>query len=125
MQKYLPVFLLLCCAACSLDVKQLEGHWQAGAFYEKGQSVNVPLDEISLDFYPAGRYAFHSTAHYSEYGTFRDSGHHLYLTDTTIVVPKVRKIKVLYLSSDSLKIEMAKEGHSQVLFLYHQQKPVN
>ena len=125
MQNCVLIFLLLCCASCSLDVKKLEGHWQAAAFFENGQAANTSLDEVSMDFYPSGRYSFRSKAHYSEFGTFRNSGHHLYLTDTTAVSPSVRKIKVLYLSNDSLKIEMAKGGRSQILFLYHPPNTVN
>ncbi len=125
MQNCVLIFLLLSCASCSLDVKKLEGHWQASAFFENGQSANTSLEDVSIDFYPSGRYSFRSKAHYSEFGTFRSSGHHLYLIDTTIAAPNVRKIKVLYLSDDSLKIEMAKSGHSQILFLYHQPQAPN
>lgn len=124
MQNCVLIFLVLCCSACSLDVKKLEGHWQAAAFFENGQSADTALDDVSLDFYPSGRYGFRSKAHYSEFGTFRNSGHHLYLTDTTAAIPSVRKIKVLYLSDDSLKIEMAKAGRSQILFLYHSPKVI-
>lgn len=112
--------LLLCCSACSLDVQKLPGHWQANAFFENGQSSSAPLNDVALDFFPSGRYVFHSSAHYSEAGTFRDSGHYLFLTDTTADPVKVRKIKVLYLSEDSLKIKMEKLGQEQILFLYHQ-----
>lgn len=122
MKNVFPVLaLLFCCAACSLDERGLHGRWQAAAFYQNGQSVNAPLDSVSLDFLPGGVYAFHSAARYGEAGRYRVSARFLYLTDTTALLPKERIIKVLYLSADSLKIKMEKAGQEQVLFLCRRQ----
>ena len=118
--KYFPFAAILFIASCTLDMGLLCGHWQASAFYENGQTAPAETAQVSLDFTPDGRYVFRSSAHYSEAGQFRESGHFLYLTDTTATPSKTRKIKVLYLSSDTLKIKMGKDGKEQVLFLYRQ-----
>ena len=118
--RYLLFAAILFIASCSLDVGLLFGHWQASAFYENGQTARAQTEVVSLEFSADGRYQFRSSAHYSEAGTFRESGHVLYLTDTTATPSKVRKIKVLYLSNDTLKIKMGKDGKEQVLFLYRQ-----
>lgn len=118
--RYLLFAAILFIASCSLDVGLLFGHWQASAFYENGQTARAQTEVVSLEFSADGRYQFRSSAHYSEAGTFRESGHFLYLTDTTATPSKVRKIKVLYLSNDTLKIKMGKDGKEQVLFLYRQ-----
>lgn len=118
--RYLLFAAILFIASCSLDVGLLYGHWQASAFYENGQTAKAQTEAVSLEFSSYGRYQFRSSAHYSEAGIFRESGHFLYLTDTTAAPSKVRKIKVLYLSNDTLKIKMGKDGKEQVLFLYRQ-----
>lgn len=114
----LPLFILLFCNACTLDETRLYGHWQAAAFYQNGQTLDADLSAVSLDFLPSGRYSFQSSARYSEAGLFRNSGHYLFLTDTTASPNKEHTIKVLFLSEDSLKIKMEKAGQAQFLFLY-------
>jgi len=118
--RYLLFAAILFIASCTLDVGLLYGHWQASAFYENGQTAKAQTEAVSLEFSADGRYLFRSSAYYSEAGTFRESGNFLYLTDTTATPSKVRKIKVLYLSNDTLKIKMGKDGKEQVLFLYRQ-----
>jgi len=116
--KYVILCSLLIFSSCALDVKQLHGYWQATAFFEEGQRLESALvDQVSIEFVPSGRYMFRSSARYTEAGLFRESGQHLFLTDTTQTPNKVRKIKVLYLSADSLKIKMGKNGKDRVLFL--------
>lgn len=106
-----------CFAACSLDENALHGHWQAVAFYQNGQTAPAVLEAVSLDFSPEGAYVFRSAARYSEAGRYRVSARLLHLTDTTARPHRERVVRVLYLSQDSLKIEMAKSGQEQVLFL--------
>jgi hypothetical protein len=102
--------------ACELDTDQLNGSWKAVAFYESGQSLGAPLDSVALVFSQAGQYEFRSVGFYRETGPFRISGTHLFLTDTTEEPAKEHVLKVLFLSADTLKIQMKKSGHEQVLF---------
>lgn len=119
MKKILLPFLILF-AACGLDVNLLTGHWRAVAFYEKGQSLDAPLDSVALLFTGAGQYEFHSTGFYRERGPFRVSGEHLFLTDTTEEPAQEHVLKILFLSADTLKIQMKKGDSEQVLFLKKQ-----
>lgn len=110
--------LLLSFSACSLDIKQLNGSWKPVAFYEDGQSLAAPLDSVSLRFSPdVGQYEFRSVGFYREAGPFRVSGNHLFLTDTTEKPAQEHVLKVLFLSADTLKIQMKKADREQVLFL--------
>lgn len=103
--------------ACELDTKLLNGSWKAVAFYESGQSLDAPLDSVALVFSQAGQYEFRSVGFYRETGPYRVSGTHLFLTDTTEDPAKEHVLKVLFLSTDTLKIQMKKGGQEQVLFL--------
>ena len=114
-------FLVLCCASCTLNVKQLEGNWQAVAFYEEGHSSSAALDSVALVLEPAKlRYEFRSMGHYRESGPLRVEGKHLFLTDTTVHPAQNRVLRVLFLSDDTLKLLMSAGGKEQVLFLKKQ-----
>ena len=103
---------------CSVDKRQLEGAWRAVAFYENGQKVITPLDSVSLHFSPVGTYVFRSMGHYYEAGYFKTSLRYIILQDTTeIQMTPDRTIAVQYLSKDTLKLEMGKNGKMQVLFM--------
>ena len=107
--------------ACSLDAEALTGHWQAVAYYENGQTKAAPLDSIRLRFLPGSGYEFTSQGLYHESGTFRVSVKYLFFTDSTQYPAKSHVVKVLYLSPDSLKIQMAQENVEQVLFFVRRQ----
>lgn len=113
-----PALLLL--AGCSIDERALVGQWQATAFFENGQLLATPLDAVSLQFTAQGGYTFASAGYYREAGSFRLSMRYLFLVDSTELAPKEHVLKVLYLSDDSLKIRMEKEGREQVLFFAKQ-----
>lgn len=112
---FLPVLALI--SACALDADRLTGRWRAVALYQAGQKVAAPLDSVRLIFHGMERFEFHSAGFYYETGPFRTSGKHLFLTDTTLHPAKEHTLKVLYLSDDTLKIQMKKEAAEQVLFL--------
>lgn len=80
----------------------------------------MPLDSVRLVFSPDGQYEFRSVGFYREQGPFRLSGSHLFLTDTTEKPAKEHVLRVLFLSSDTLKILMKKGDAEQVLFLKKQ-----
>lgn len=109
--------LLLLIQACSLDQSDLSGHWKAVAFYENGAAVPVPLDSVALALTPDGHYSFTSTGFYREEGQYRCSMRYLFLNDTTVRPARERMVQVLYVSPDTLKIKMGKDGKEQVLFL--------
>lgn len=104
-------------ASCNLDEQSLRGTWQAAAFFEDGQTVAAPLQEVSLELLPTGRYAYRGPNKYSEAGRYECSMRYLLMLDTTVYPAAEKTLKVLYLSADSLKIKMAHEGREQVLFL--------
>lgn len=116
----MKVFLLLLTllfTACSLDVSMLAGRWKAIAFYENGQSLHAPLDSVALLFHNNMHYEFRTVGFYREAGPFRIADTHLFLSDTTEHPVKEHILKVLFLSDDTLKIQMVKGGKEQVLFL--------
>lgn len=115
MRKILPLFPLLL-LACELDITRLHGSWKAVAYYQNGQSLEAPLDSVGLVFAPTGQYEFRTIGFYREKGPFRVSGTRLFLIDTTEQPAKEHVLNVLFLSSDTLKIQMKKGGHEQVLF---------
>ncbi len=116
MKIILPAFMLLL-GSCALDISQLNGRWVPVAFYEDGRSLAAPLDSVALVFQENGTYQFRSIGFYRESGPYRVSGRHLFLTDTTEKTPRERVLRVLYLSVDTLKVEMMRAGKEQVLFL--------
>lgn len=114
-------FSVLFCASCTLNVKQLEGRWQAAAFYEEGQSSSAVLDSVALILAPSQQqYEFRSMGRYHESGPLRVEGKHLFLTDTTVQPAQSRTLQVLFLSDDTLKLLMSAGGKEQVLFLKKQ-----
>jgi hypothetical protein len=109
--------IILMSQSCNIEESQLSGSWQALQFYENGQSSKAPLNEVKLTFSPNNRYQFQSIGLYSESGKWRCASNYLILKDTTANPPTERMLKVLYQSSDSLKIRMDLNGAEQVLFL--------
>lgn len=118
MKQNLYFFLILLLAqACTLDRSDLSGNWRAIAFYENGMSVDVPLDSVTLTLTPEGHYAFTASGFYREEGPYRCSMRYLFLNDTTVQPARERMVQVLYVSPDTLKIKMSREGKEQVLFM--------
>lgn len=114
------IFFLGCLAgitSCATDPKLLEGAWQAAAFYQNGQSVTIPLDSVEMVFSPNQTYTFRSIGLYREKGAFRTSSRYLFMRDSTGNPSQERALKILFLSTDSLKLKMQQEGSEQVLFL--------
>ena len=113
------IMLMVCLgmAACTLQEKDVAGVWQAVSYFENGKSVSTPLDSVKLILKPDGGYEFYSQGQYYESGPFRVSARFLFLTDTTRIPLKEYIVKVLYVSEDSLKIQMSRENKEQVLFL--------
>ncbi|MEZ4942572.1 MAG: hypothetical protein R3D58_16980 [Saprospiraceae bacterium] len=107
-------------SGCSVDPHKLPGNWQAVAFFENGKTVAVPLDSVRLQLTENAGYVFKSQGFYQEAGSYRVAASYLFLEDTTVVPNKERTVKVLFLSSDTLKIEMKLSGNKQVLFLKRQ-----
>lgn len=102
---------------CTVDKAKLSGRWQATAFYENGQSLNVPLDSVRLELTQENRYDFQSLGFYRESGPYSISERYLFLTDTTADPIGDHTLKILYLSDDSLKVRMRSTGgNEQVLF---------
>jgi hypothetical protein len=103
--------------ACRLDEKTLRGEWQAVSFFENGRLRDVDLSPVQLKISEGGRYEYNSIGLYREQGSYRVSMHYLFLTDTTRRPPIDHIVKVLYLSSDSLKIRMESDSLEQVLWM--------
>ncbi|MCK6694484.1 MAG: hypothetical protein L6Q97_20600 [Thermoanaerobaculia bacterium] len=115
----LPAFI--CLFSCSLHEKDVAGEWRAVAFFENGRSLATNLDSVSLRLSPEGGYEFRSQGFYRESGSYRVSVRYLFMTDTTQTPVKEHIVKVLYLSSDTLKIRMSYDNKEQVLFLARRQ----
>lgn len=107
-------------SGCSVDPNKLAGTWQAVAFFENGKSVSTALDSVRLHLAKNAGYEFRSQGFYQEAGSYRIAASYLFLEDTTVVPKKERTVKVLFLSSDTLKIEMKQAGNRQVLFFKRQ-----
>ena len=107
-------------SGCTVDPNKLTGTWQAVAFYENGKTVSAPLDSVRLHLAVNAGYEFRSQGFYQESGSYRVAASYLFLEDTTVVPKKERTVKVLFLSSDTLKIEMKQSGNRQVLFFKRQ-----
>ena len=114
MKRLLFVSLLL--VSCTVRKEKLAGTWQAVAYYEAGQSIQTPLEEVQLSFSPAGDYSFKSIGYYEEKGAYRVTGRFLFLTDTTVHEPLERALKIQYLSDDTLKIGMEADGNKRAVF---------
>lgn len=112
---FLPA-LLISLHSCAPDPNLLDGAWHISGYYQDGQSIAASLDSVSLIFLPDQAYKFHSTGFYQETGKYRTSGSYLFLLDSTAKEPKERALKILFLSHDSLKIEMRRDSVEQVLF---------
>ena len=112
------IFSALCLApaACAVDPQDLTGRWQAVAFYTNGQSVDTALDSVQFHLTADKRYTFQSQGFYEEAGHYRLSASYLFLSDTTIKPVVEKTVRILYLSPDSLKIEMKMGSDRQVLF---------
>lgn len=102
--------------ACTLEQEKLIGQWQAVAFYENGKTLTVALDSVALHINENEGYEFRGQGKYQELGTYRLAANYLFLTDTSVRPVQEHTLKILFLSTDSLKIEMKKENKAQVLF---------
>lgn len=118
--------LLLGClllAGCLPDETELAGAWQAVGFYENGQASAAPIDSVRLVLNTGGSYVFSTVGQYREKGLYRLSLHYLFLQDTTQEPSPEHILKILYLSRDSMKLQMESGGQEQVLFLKRIDQP--
>lgn len=121
----LSLFLLflMSVSACAIDEQEIGGTWQAVAFFENGRSINIPLDSVQLKLSESRVYRYRSIGLYSEAGHWESTINYLLLTDTTSVNKTQRLIKVVYQSSDSLKLKMEQDGKEQILFFQKKTLP--
>ncbi|HMX40708.1 MAG TPA: hypothetical protein PKD78_10285 [Saprospiraceae bacterium] len=118
LKRLLSFLPFLLATHCTLNVNHLTGSWRAIGFYEEGHSIDTPLDSVLLWLEPGQqRYRFRSIGYYHEAGRLRVQDQLLYLTDTTVSPQQLRTVQVLFLSPDTLKLQMADNGREQVLFL--------
>jgi len=113
---FIFLLLLVNTTACSLDEQEICGSWQAVAFFEDGKPIEIPLDSVQLRLWSSNKYHFKSIGMYSEAGHWESTANYLSLTDTTNPEATQKLIKVIYQSSDSLKVKMEHQGKEQVLF---------
>lgn len=116
MRFFILLFYPLIFHACTIDENKICGHWQAVAFFENGNSVNLSLDSVQLKLLPSHKYQYKSLGLYAESGTWEPTVNYLLLTDTTSTKNAQKFLKIVYQSNDSLKIKMEHEGKEQVLF---------
>lgn len=115
-RRFFFLLFLVNTTACSLDEQEICGNWQALAFSENGKSIEIPLDSVQLRLWSSNKYHFKSIGLYSEAGHWEPTVNYLSLTDTTNTKATQKLIKIIYQSSDSLKVKMEYQGKEQVLF---------
>ena len=117
MKPFILLLSFLLFSSCVLDEGALDGSWQAVDLFENGRKSELPLQDVSLDFDVAQHYyRFTSSGQYEESGPFKCSAQYLFFTDTTRQPPMEHIVKVLFLSSDTLKMKMQRDSIEQVLF---------
>lgn len=110
----LAVLFLFACKP--FTKKDLEGKWTAVQLTEKGDSLRVNLQEITLTFDNDG-YAFTSTLNYRESGTYQLQNNLLITQDTIAPNAKEKAVEITALRNDSLFIRMNEGGDERVMVM--------
>lgn len=111
------LFVCLVCACEPYSTADLAGSWRAVSLTEDGDSLAVDLTEIGFTFTADGGYTFQSTLNYQESGTYHLDGPYLFSTDTTKDWQQEKAVKIAYLTTDSLQLEMQEMGKARYLWL--------
>ncbi len=118
MYKYFLYFIIFSCAfSCApYDKKELLGAWQAVEVTEEGRVLNLNPSEINLNF-NKDDYEFNSTISYKEAGHYKLDGKFLITKDSLNPSQDIKKVEILSLSRDSLKLKMKEADKLRILKL--------
>lgn len=112
----MSVGTLSACATQNDDV--LIGQWKVQSLSHDENEVNFDeLDEVQFLFDENGQYTFHGTMNYVEKGTYRRSGYFLHTVDTSRQNAEERRVKILALEPNFLRLRMKNGDQKQTLEL--------
>lgn len=113
--------LLLIWVSCQSKQQRhfLQGHWSAFRYERADSSVLQDyLNQVTLSIDGNNRYSFTSTLNYREAGTFRLSDQFFFVTDTTRLPSREKKLLIRYLTKDTLILGMEEDGEDRTLMMY-------
>ena len=111
------IFILALFVSCNaINKKQLKGEWTAVQLTEEGDTLNVNLEEITLNF-DDNAYQFTSTLNYGESGTYRLAENLLYTQDTLSGDALEKVVEITKIKVDSLFIRMNEGGKERLLVM--------
>ena len=113
---FLAGVLLAACQAQKTE-NQLAGTWTSTRVLENEIALPLNPGVIQFAFTADGHYDYQSTLNYQESGNYYVEGMILYATDTTHEASFQRTVKLEYLSTDSLVIQMQEDGKNRQIFL--------
>ncbi len=105
-----------CTTEEDLDETLLHGKWQGADWLIEGKSANLDVKSIAFEFDQDANYSAKYAAQL-EKGSYRLSGRKLY---TTAEGDQEKVVKIIYLSTDSLKMDMNRAGRNEVMVLVKQ-----
>ena len=84
---------------------------------EAGEALILDLSPVGFQFYDNGRYRFSSTLNQGEAGSYFVQSNQLFTTDTLQQAPVEKKVQILHLSADSLRLKMQANDKERILTL--------
>ena len=112
--------------ACNEDrTPDLHGAWQATLLVEEGDTVEVRLDDVGIQFKPDGSYVYTSTLDYAEEGNYHLDGEYLYRTPTGADPEGILPVEIAALDSTRLHFNMVDSGKARRLEFLRVELPDN
>lgn len=99
----------------SVEKDLILGKWQAVSVTEKGVELNIPTEDVQLNFLTSTTYTYQSTLRYRESGSYHLDNKYLYTIDTLNQASKQKAVEILLLSEDSLHLKMMEANEERVL----------
>lgn len=96
--------------------KVLTGKWQAYCALQNADTLLIDLKPIYLELMENERYQFRGVLNQQEAGTWRREKDLLYTLDTTHASAE-KAMRIRSYGSDTLSIQMHRDGHDLFLFL--------
>ena len=109
------LFFLMACK--SENEKRIVGKWQAAQLLECDNIVPIQTDLVDIEFFPNGRYVFHSTLKVTEDGDYRIKKNFLFTQDKLRQKAPEKAVLIQSIDDDSLVLQMSYKGKDQWLTL--------
>lgn len=113
----LLAFLFTTLSCSQFEDSLLIGQWKAVELLEENQKLEVPLEEVSLEFGVVNAYFYNSTLNYKEAGTYYFEEPYLFTVDTIHQASSEKAVQVVKLTNDSLHLKMQENGKDRLLKL--------